>query len=106
MSCLCQLLTKSYCSLTACRFIACNFSLSYMMQTVHILCCSKKYATTITGVVVGGCFFIGLTIIAILALRRQLVKAEENKLRLTAKISGVIPCEVSITCRILPRSSK
>ena len=54
----------------------------------------EKHVAIIVGVVVGGCFFIGLIIIAILLLRRQLAKVEEKQLRLTAKISGVIPCEV------------
>jgi hypothetical protein len=58
------------------------------------VCCSNKYAALIAGVVVAGCFFIGLIVIAIMVLRRQLAKAEENKLRLTAKITGVVSCEV------------
>jgi len=61
----------------------------------NVLLRSERRVAIIAGAAVGGCFFIGLIIIAILLLRRQLAKVEERKLRLTARISGIMACEVS-----------
>jgi len=48
----------------------------------------------IVSVVISGLVLIGIVIVCILLLRRQLAKVEENKLRLTAKITGIIDYEV------------
>jgi len=38
--------------------------------------------------------FVGVIAVSVLLLKRQLVRAEQKKLQLTAKITGVVECEV------------
>lgn len=54
----------------------------------------KKLVAVIAGTICGGVFFVGFLVVIILILRRQVARAEEKKLRLTAKISGFVECEV------------
>ena len=51
----------------------------------------------IAGTICGGVFFVGFVAVIILILRRQVARAEEKRLRLTAKISGFVECEVKET---------
>jgi len=51
-------------------------------------------AAIIGSVIIVGLVLIGIVIVCILLLRRQLATVEENKLRLTVKMSGFVECEV------------
>ena len=48
----------------------------------------------IVGISLGSLIIIGIIILIIVYLRRQWARSEENKLRLTARISGLDECEV------------
>lgn len=50
----------------------------------------------VLGVVISGFVFLGIVVLLILILRRQLAKTEEKKLLLTAKLTGVIECEARL----------
>ena len=48
----------------------------------------------IVGIVIGGIVIVAVIIVIVMFLRRQMVRSEENKLRLTARMSGLEESEV------------
>jgi len=38
--------------------------------------------------------FVGVVVVAVLLLRRQVLRVQQKNLQLTAKITGVVECEV------------
>ena len=48
----------------------------------------------IVGIVFGGLLLICIVIAVVMYLRRQMARSEENKLRLTARMSGLEESEV------------
>jgi preprotein translocase subunit YajC len=49
----------------------------------------------VVGIAVAGLLLLALVIFAVFYLRRQMARSEENKARLTARISGLEESEVS-----------
>lgn len=78
-----------------------DFAPERLIEGKETLCVPKEYVQDekrrqnliIIAVVCCGCFVFAIVVLLILFLRRQLSKAEERKLRLTAKISGIVECE-------------
>jgi len=60
-----------------------------------IVCCSKRQQIGMAvGVSVGCIVLLGVIAVPVVYMRRQWARAEENKLRLTARMSGLDESEV------------
>lgn len=54
----------------------------------------KEKIPMILGIAVGGFLFLAVVIALVFLFRRQMARSEENKARLTARISGLEESEV------------
>lgn len=59
----------------------------------NLLKSRRKQIGMIVSISLGSLVFIGIIVVVIVYLRRQWARSEENKIRLTARMSGLEECE-------------